>query len=528
MSNRNLEEARHYHTATKHSYTSVRAKTHYLDWQNKPALYKIYPEVDLFPLPTDFPKPEGDTLTALQTFAVPPEQNTPVTLSKLAQILFFAAGLTKKRDYPGGAYHFRAAPCAGALYPIEIYLEVSEAIDALPPGLYHFSPKHFGLGCLRKGEHKGVLYQATAGHAAIHAAPVTFIFTGIYWRSAWKYQSRAYRYCFWDSGAIAAHVLALAAALSVSACVVTGFVDSMIERLLGIDKKREGGLFCIPVGHSSSLPLPVEHEQIPSLTVKALSLSPEEVEYPLIARLHTASSLETPEEVRTWRSNPLPLRTAEQNDLISLRPLPVPERPVAPLGEVILKRGSARRFLLKSISFSQLSTLLDTVTQGIPADFLQKKKSSLLDLYLISNAVEGLPAGAYYFHPAKPGLYSLKKGNFREEAGYLCLEQPLGATASVVFFWLTNFGDLLEGFGNRGYRVAQLEAGITGGKLYLASYALGLGATGLTFYDDDVVNFFSPHAEGKIPLFVVAIGVPAPIRSSKIVQLRPDQMVGTF
>ena len=52
----------------------------------------------------------------------------------------------------------------------------------------------------------------------------------------------------------------------------------------------------------------------------------------------------------------------------------------------------------------------------------------------------------------------------------------------------------------------RLEAGILGGKIYLAAFAQRLGATGLTFYDDDVTCFFSPHAEGKSAIFLVAVG----------------------
>ena len=66
---------------------------------------------------------------------------------------------------------------------------------------------------------------------------------------------------------------------------------------------------------------------------------------------------------------------------------------------------------------------------------------------------------------------------------------------------------ILERYGNRGYRAAQLEAGICGGKVYLSAHSLGLGATGMTFYDDDVTDFFSPHAEGKSLMFLVAAGV---------------------
>ena len=54
--------------------------------------------------------------------------------------------------------------------------------------------------------------------------------------------------------------------------------------------------------------------------------------------------------------------------------------------------------------------------------------------------------------------------------------------------------------------MAQLEAAIAGGRTYLAAYALGLGATGLTFFDDDVTAFFSPHAAGKSVMFHMAVG----------------------
>ena len=60
--------------------------------------------------------------------------------------------------------------------------------------------------------------------------------------------------------------------------------------------------------------------------------------------------------------------------------------------------------------------------------------------------------------------------------------------------------------GARGYRAAQLAAAIAGGRTYLAAYALGLGATGLTFFDDDVTAFFSPHAAGKSVMFLMAVG----------------------
>ena len=68
--------------------------------------------------------------------------------------------------------------------------------------------------------------------------------------------------------------------------------------------------------------------------------------------------------------------------------------------------------------------------------------------------------------------------------------------------------EMKKRFGNRGYRAAQLEAAVLGGRLYLAAYGQGFGASGLTFYDDEVTDFFSPHAAGKSVMFLVALGVP--------------------
>ena len=120
--------------------------------------------------------------------------------------------------------------------------------------------------------------------------------------------------------------------------------------------------------------------------------------------------------------------------------------------------------------------------------------------------MEGLAAGAYVYHWETKALELLKAGDFRDKAGYLGLEQQIPADAAVDVFFLADLKKILERYGNRGYRAVQLEAGILGGKLYLAAYAQRLGASGLTFYDDDVVNFFSPHARGKSAIFLVALG----------------------
>ncbi len=132
----------------------------------------------------------------------------------------------------------------------------------------------------------------------------------------------------------------------------------------------------------------------------------------------------------------------------------------------------------------------------------------LTDTYLIVNAATGLRSGAYFYNRAAHAFELLKAGNFRAEAGYLCLEQPLGMDCAALIVYMAALERALGALGNRAYRDLHLEAGILGGRAYLAAYALGRGATGLTFYDDDTSKFFSPHAAQKSPVLMVAVGVP--------------------
>jgi SagB-type dehydrogenase family enzyme len=502
IENRNIEEARDYHGATKHSYWSVRSGGHFLDWETKPSLFKLYPTLPVTPLPRGVEPPDAQALAAVSAFEA--IGDGLLDIDRLAQVLFYCAGLTKKKIYPGGEEHyFRAAACTGALYEVEIYV-VSSDLPGLAAGVYHFSPADFALRRLREGDFRGELARAAAGEEAVSRAPVTLILTAIFWRNAWKYQARAYRHFYWNSGTILANLLATTASASISARVVSGFIDARVDRLLGIDAEREASLCLVPLGAHSPAPDPPE---VPSIAPETVPLSKEEVDYPEIRRIRAASVLVSEEEVQAWRAAfARPLSPQSSGTRYPLDLLAEGIDSGRTLGDVILRRGSTRRFARTAISFPQLSTILDRSTRGVPTDFLGGPGTSLIDVYLIANDVEGLPNGAFYFSPSDRALELLKEGGFRREAGYLCLEQQLGADASVVVFFLADLSRLLDRYGNRGYAAAQLEAGIVGGKIYLCAYALGLGTTGTTFYDDDVTAFFSPHAQGQSAIFAVALG----------------------
>jgi SagB-type dehydrogenase family enzyme len=489
--------ARAYHQLTRHTRRSVRESGHTLDWANKPFPFKVYPEAPAVPLDRELAPPVRATLPAL---VAGPARGDTVSLERLAQCLFFAAGLTRRRAYPGGELHFRAAASTGALYEIEVYV-VAGAVAGLEPGVYHFGPGDFALRRLRDADHRAALAAAAGAPDAVRAAPVTLVLSAIYWRNTWKYRARAYRHFFWDSGTLLANLLATAASLDLPARVLLGFADAAVDALLGLDARHETSLVLIPLG--ADAPPPPSAPATGPVAWTSLPLSRHQRDEPLVRQALTGSALADGAAARAWSA---PGPSLAPDALAGSTP---PAGPAGrPLGETILRRGSTRRFARVALAEADLAALLAAAVQPLPLD-VERGPAPLVDVYLLVHAVTGLEPGAYY-RASDGRLELLRAGDFRAEGGYLCLEQALGADASVVVFFLADLAPVLARHGERGYRAVNLAAGLLGGRMYLAAYALGFGATGLTFYDDDVVRFFSPHAAGRDAIFVTALGRSRP------------------
>ncbi len=531
--NRAIESARGYHDRTAHSPESVRAGDHRLVWDIQPSPFKIYADLPPIPLPRDLAALEMDACAALSRDA----GTAPLDLARLAALLFFSAGITRTKEYPGGGRQFfRAAPSTGALYQTEIYL-VAGAFPDLAAGVYHFSPGDFALRRLRDGDFRGALAVAAADDR-IAAGPATVVATAIYWRNTWKYQARGYRHLFWDSGSLLANLLAAATALDVAARLVTGFVEREVNGLLGVDAEKEGALVLAPLGPEGK-PAAVA-PVIAQLDHRVVPLSSRDVDYPVLRDAYANSSLDSEAEVLDWREEGAnavsadrgragaisgPPLMAERQSLnrageegtagaISTVALPPPSLTCGrSLGETIARRGSTRQFSGEAISVGELSNALYHATRGWAADV----PAGLVELFVNVHAVDGVAPGAYRYQRDAHALRLLRAGAVREASAFLALEQALGGASSATVFFLADLAAVLERWGNRGYRVANLEAGLIGGRLYLAAYAQGFGASGLTFYDRAVVDFFSPAAAGLDAIFVTALG--------RSVKTRPGTLV---
>jgi SagB-type dehydrogenase family enzyme len=179
-----------------------------------------------------------------------------------------------------------------------------------------------------------------------------------------------------------------------------------------------------------------------------------------------------------------------------------PARAGRALSDTIQRRGSTRQFSHDSITAVELATALWAATRPVPTD----TPFGGVDLFVIVNAVDDVPPGAYVYRPGEHALEIVRQGAFRDRAAYLTLAQPLGGDAAATIFFMAPLDAMRERAGERGYRLANLDAGLAGGRAYLAAYAQGFGASGLTFYDQAVVEFFAPASDGMDAIFVTSLG----------------------
>ena len=436
-----------------------------LDPTNHPAPFKRYVGLDTTPLPTDVGKATAPSLNA----------------TTLARLLFFTAGVTRassSRAFEERTY-FRTAMSAGNLHPVEVYV-VCGGIDGVADGVHHFAALEFGLTKLREGRFTG-------------DAQCTFVLTGIPWRTAWKYGERGFRHLYWDAGTMLANLLAVSEADRLDVRVWTGFVDDDVARLVGIDGATEFPLTLVSIGTDDP---PVVPGDVPTLDVEVERISPHPISFPLILGAQQAGQLDDAAAVEQWRAHAIdgdPARTVIE---------PPPPSAVGSIEEVILRRGSTRIMRPETAPAPLLRWGMASASRPVPADFVTPG-TTLLEHTLAVHGIEGVDPGAYRWRGGD--LEVVRPGEFREITQQLCLDQPLGGDSAYTAFHCARLDTVLGALGARGYRVAQLEAGIASGRLSLAAFMLGGGATGLTFFDEPVGRFFATQASCML---VTSVGIP--------------------
>jgi SagB-type dehydrogenase family enzyme len=482
-----------YHARSKHHLDRYAAGPETLDWDAQPNPYRDFAGAARVPL----------AFGALQVSTRygqlhAPDSIPPATLSHkaLSAVLEMAFGLSAWKEYGPDRWALRCNPSSGNLHPTEAYV-LARGLTDLPDGLYHYVSRDHML------EQRRV---PTEPSDAPPQRPQLWIgLSSIYWREAWKYGERGFRYCQLDIGHAVAALRYAAATLGWRATLVEGLDREALAKLLGLDR---------PEDFSG-----VEQEE-PDLLIRIApdaDASPPPA-WPDASQWHGRANLLDPHPMYRWPAIDV-IATATRGDATIAAPAMHAEFPsiVHPsslqASRLILARRSAQRFTAKSsMKRGDFYRMLDCL---LPRDALPwdvcRHAPHLHPVFFV-HRVEGIEPGLYALvrssaadcalrdalrsdflwqrpehAPAHLPFYQLSAQDCRRVARDVSCHQ---AIAGESCFSLSMLGEFQPMVSERPwmYRHLHWEAGMLGHVLYLEAEAAGLRGTGIGCFFDDAVH----------------------------------------
>jgi len=493
--------AKAYHSETSYSRDSMQG--HALDWGNQPFPYKDYTEAASISLPTDVRPPQGSlwAMTAPDRAITP---DAPFDLQQLAAVCALTHSFTAKRSTQGQTFLYRSVASAGALYPAELYLAAHQ-VSGLETGLYYYDIREFALKSLRSGRHTDGPGGRDSTNAD-HKARATFFITGIFFRSAWKYRSRALRYVLLDAGHLLENLRNALLALGLDFRIDYDFDDPALNRILDLDSKREAVFVSVAVyGRQNSKPAAGQPTTAhPAVYEPAVSASDQattkEIFYEEIEKMYRAGmvlpkkALPVEEDLQVTETRPA--------DWLALPPY---DRTVPELtyDEALMQRRSKRNFIDQPLPEQKVGNLLRLLCRAWAPG---KNSIAGLQIGFLAGAVPGLAAGFYLLDGLKQKIGCVRADQLIGPMASVCLDQQWLKNAGLHFLFMINLKALDQIWGARGYRYAMLDAGRLGQSLYLGATALGLGCCGIgALYDQEARELLGLNADSAL-LYLVAVG----------------------
>ena len=405
-----------------------------------------------------------------------------VTLDSVAQVLYYAAGITSARTGSPDNWH-RAAPSAGARYPTDVYV-AARRVEGLEPGLYYYHPNEHALALVANAAAVEKLLATAATSAQIQSAAATFVLGTTFDRTVSRYNTHGFRYVTIDAGHIGGNLKLAAAAVGIQCGLEPLFSDEALLSALGADRQSEGALLMMPCsladgsgaeGASPSATSVPEHSLLPT------PADPDLVEITRLSYDLTSWRLLPGRPSAAPPPMPPPIDSQGEGTPIALPAATDAERDVF---ETIHRRRSFRRFSANAVSLSDFAGVLRDALSLAPSTRGQR----LIRLYVAVSRVEGLEPGVYEYLPDQHSLALLQRGDTAEQLEVASFSQQVLGRAGFVLIWAmqTPLVERLDGV--RGYRHALVDSGIAGSNAYLSSGARGLGICGVGAFDNDRVN----------------------------------------
>lgn len=509
MSDSSLSIAQHYHERTKYDPQTIQTKNRQLDWSEQPIPfkeYKIGTSYNLRPYLTEKPAP----------LATDPET---MAWQRLSRLLRCSYGLTAKISTLGGDFYLRAAPSAGGLYPAEVYL-ISRGTGLLPVGLYNYQAKTHSLIRFWDSDAWANLQGACFWHPALEQTKLALVITAVFYRSAWRYEDRAYRRIFLDTGHLLGNIELAGSLTDYRPHLIGGFMDEVINQTLYLDSAQESTIAVLALADLLDIEqnLPKYRTALPSGTQTNYPWLPDGE---LLNYLHQATELESDTSgLGGWKERETSMTLDDKYNFPFCSKVSTVSQPITwgetleGLEETILKRRSTRSYSGAKLTLAELLALLDFtyqsehyINQGLDGspDYFDL---NLIETFLAISGVDGLEEGCYYYATKAQELRQIRFKNFRRELHFLCLGQDLGRDAGAVVFHTADLKKAVEQYGDRVYRYLHIDAGHLGQRLNLAAIHLQLGVSGIGGFFDNHVNEVIGIPADEAVLYITTLGRP--------------------
>ena len=504
-----------YHQRTKHAFERYAAGPGHLDWATQPNPFREFQGAERVPLPL---VSERNAIPYRDLFDPGRIAAAEAGGAALGLLLELSFGLSAWKVYGGDRWALRCNPSSGNLHPTEAYL-ITPGQAFLPGGVYHYHSHSHAL------EHRC--------RAELPLAGCLVALSSVFWREAWKYGERAFRYCQHDVGHAFGALSYAAAVLGWSVHVLEEWGDDDIASLLGLDREadfagaeRETPDLLCWVGPVASAPAAIDIDRLLAAVQsgawsgQANRLSAiHRHDWPVIEEVHAASI-----KPRTLGTSTRPIT--------DLWPT-IPCRSQLAAVEVIRTRRSAQAFDgVTPVAAETLYRMLDaTRFQEQCPPWCGWPWPPRVHLVLFVHRVPGLEPGIYLFWRGdvdkakmtplfRPGfewapvgpeslpLFRLVAGDAREAARMLSCHQAIAADSAFSLGMLAEFDDGLQE-GSWVYRRLFWETGLIGQSLYLEAKAAGVGGTGIgCFFDDPVHELLGLEGTVLQSLYHFTVGGP--------------------
>ncbi len=497
MNNR-VSSSVEYHWATAHVRNRIRP--HSLDFGHYPKPFKTYGALKRIPLIKGEISP-GRDLMGLFRGEEPAESEQRLGFPALSRVLYRSYGVTREEKARGIRFFSRTVPSAGGLYPCQIYL-MSRHMEGLETGVYY---------CHMIQESLDLIHRDGFSLGRDQTFDLSFVVTGIFFNSAWKYRERAFRYLLLDSGHLVENLNLALRAEGLSPRVDDDFEDDRISALLALDQDKEVPLAWVHVNGKASGPeekcQPASDSSEPCL--KAIEDESVAVSYPLLRQIH---------ELGKDRIGTRP-HDAESAGVLAFEP---EDRRVSldfealnpPLDyeRAVLSRRSKRNFFPARLDRKKAVLLLESASslyKGQPED--SARAFPFLALGVLFQNVEGFDDGFYIVSGEGGSLRFIREGPFHEPLARVCLDQQWISRAAVNFLFMANLTGLENALGPRGYRLLLMDAGRMAQRIYLAATGLSLGCCGVgALYDEEARTLLDLNPDSAL-FYAVSAG---PVKGS--------------